>query len=84
MGKPEEEIEKRGRDLEDWNREISELRLTDRKWVGNMIKKLKVAADKGRFMELDLRIRSLGLDKIFVFFSSRIFDGLTISSVPYL
>jgi hypothetical protein len=54
--KLQDEIAKCTTDLEDWNSSMTALKLSDGRWAGNTLKKLKLAADAGRFSEMRLKI----------------------------
>jgi hypothetical protein len=43
-------------DLEAWNTGMAALKMEDGKWAKNAVKKLKLAADTGRFSETKLKI----------------------------
>ena len=43
-------------DLEAWNTDMAALKMEDGKWAKNAVKKLKLAADAGRFSETRLKI----------------------------
>ncbi|KAH9207552.1 hypothetical protein DL95DRAFT_527831 [Leptodontidium sp. 2 PMI_412] len=45
-------------DLEAWNASMAALQMEDGKWAKNAVKKLKLAADSGRFSETMLKISS--------------------------
>jgi len=47
-----EQVKQCTSDLDAWNSSMTALRMNDGKWAGNAIKKLKLAADAGRFLEM--------------------------------
>jgi len=45
-------------DLEAWNISMTGLKMDDGKWAKNALKKLKLAADEGRFSDMRMKISS--------------------------
>lgn len=56
--KLEEEIIRCTKDLEAWNTCMAALKMEDGKWAKNVVKRLKLAADGGKFSEMRLKIAS--------------------------
>ena len=56
--KLQEEITRCTADLETWTSSMAALEMDDGKWAKNSVKKLKLAADAGRFSETRLKISS--------------------------
>jgi hypothetical protein len=56
IAKLQDEIAQCTTDLEAWKSSLAALKLGDGKWAGNALKKLKLAADTGRFSQTRLKI----------------------------
>jgi hypothetical protein len=56
--KLQEEITRCTADLETWTSSMAALEMEDGKWAKNSVKRLKLAADAGRFSETRLKISS--------------------------
>ena len=56
--KLQDEIRRCESDLEAWNTSVDALRMEDGRWAKNALKKLKLAADGGRFLEMRSKVSS--------------------------
>ena len=54
--KLEEEMGRCRKELEEWNICMGALKTEDGKWVKNAVKRVKLAADSGRFGEMRVKI----------------------------
>jgi signal transduction protein with GAF and PtsI domain len=52
IAKLQDQVKQCTTDLEAWNKSVTALKMRDGKWSSNAVKKLKLAADAGRFLEM--------------------------------